>query len=81
VLTAGMAIIFAFILPDFPRNVQGFFSDEERKLAQIRLEEDAKQVDENIGDTTRWEGFLMAARDPKTWLIAGVLYLECKPVH
>jgi hypothetical protein len=78
VLTAGLALTFAFVLPDFPRNARGFFSDAERKLAQARLEEDAKQSDEDVDATSRWEGFVLAVRDPKTWLITGILYLECK---
>jgi len=69
-LTIAIAILMAFILPDFPDNSR-FLSPLERKLAQVRMEEDAGEKD--TGDDSTWTGFKMAVTDWKVWYMAFTL--------
>lgn len=66
----GVAIVSIFILPNYPHNTR-WLSPEERAVAIYRLVEDRGEMtdfeDANIGI---WEGFMQAARDYKTWIIA-----------
>jgi sugar phosphate permease len=47
-LTVGVAIVAIFILPDFPSTTK-WLTPAERRLAELRMEEDAKAVDEASG--------------------------------
>ncbi|KAG1819751.1 major facilitator superfamily domain-containing protein [Suillus subaureus] len=66
-LTISVAIIAVFILPDFPTNTK-WLSDDERRLALKRMEEDA-----GVGDQSETEhggrghGFYLAVIDWKVW--------------
>lgn len=57
-------------MPDYPHNTR-WLNPEERAVAIYRLVEDRGEMtnfeDANIGV---WEGFMQAARDYKTWIIA-----------
>lgn len=72
VLTVGIAIICALILPNSPRKILGF-SAQEHEWLRWNYEKDQKQQD-NSNEITAKQGFLMAVRDPKTWLMMGTLY-------
>ncbi|GAM34208.1 hypothetical protein TCE0_015r01636 [Talaromyces pinophilus] len=69
-MTVGVAILSIFILPNYPHNTR-WLNPEERAVAIYRLVEDRGEMtdfeDANIGI---WEGFMQAARDYKTWIIA-----------
>ncbi|KAI0451646.1 nicotinamide mononucleotide permease [Xylaria acuta] len=62
VLTTGLALIFAFILPNSNQKI----------LGMSKIECDWNNNSEEI---TNKEGFILAATDPKTWLLIGTLYL------
>jgi hypothetical protein len=50
-ITIFIGICSIFILPDYPHNTK-WLSADERRLAQIRLAEDAAEADEDkFGDT------------------------------
>lgn len=72
VLTVGIALIFAFILPNSPRKVRGM-TETERDWQQWNYEQDQGQQDDGkeIGPG---EGFMLALTDPKMWLMLVVLY-------
>ena len=69
-LTVFVAICAIFILPDFPATTR-WLSDEERRLAMRRMEEDAGVGDE--GETEvggHAAGLLLAVKDWKVWWMA-----------
>jgi|ERR1700733_899321 MFS family permease len=72
VATIGLAIIFAFILPNSPKTVRGHTTQEREWLAWT-FEQDQGQQDHS-DEITAWKGFKMATADPKTWLLMGTLY-------
>ena len=55
------------VLPDFPHNSRGF-STEERKLAVLRMTEDAGQSDSD--NTGTWGAFVGAMTDYRTHVMA-----------
>jgi hypothetical protein len=69
-LTVTVAIIAVFVLPDFPTTTK-WLTDDERRLALKRMEEDA-----GAGDHTETEhggrghGFYLAITDWKVWWFA-----------
>lgn len=46
---------------------------DEREWISWNFEQDQGQED-NASEITAWQGFMMACRDPKTWLLMGLLY-------
>lgn len=72
-MTIGLAIIFAFLLPNSNKKIIGL-SDLEIEWVQWNFEKDLGQQD-NSDEQTAWQGLVMAVRDPKTWLLMSVLYL------
>jgi MFS family permease len=72
IITIGFAIIFAFYLPNSPQKIIGM-SEEEKAWLRWNYESDQKQQDDS-GEVTAKQGFLMAVSDPKTWLMCGTLY-------
>lgn len=72
-ITIFIAILAFFILPNFPRTTS-WLSDEERALAVWRLEEDIG-VDDWVSSSQQsfFHGFVLAARDAKTWLLMLIL--------
>ncbi|KAH9885694.1 nicotinamide mononucleotide permease [Xylariomycetidae sp. FL2044] len=72
VLTVGLAISFAFILPNSNKKIKGL-SPIECDFVQWNFISDQGQGD-NAGEISAVKGFLLAAVDPKTWLLLGILY-------
>lgn len=69
-----VAIAAIFILPDFP-STTSWLTPEERRLAELRMEEDVGVGDEeNKHGQTR--GLVMALVDWKTWWMG-----KCRPLN
>lgn len=63
-----IALVSAFVLPDLPHNTRGFNEDELR-VAQLRIIEDVGEVDADSKDDGIFDGFVMAFKDFKIWLM------------
>jgi sugar phosphate permease len=72
IITIGLAAIFALFLPNSPHKILGM-NEEEKAWLRWNYESDQKQQD-NSKEVTAKKGFLMAASDPKTWLMCATLY-------
>lgn len=72
VLTVGLAIIFAFLLPNSNKKIIGL-NPLEIEWVGWNFEKDLGQQD-NSDEQTAWQGLVMACRDPKTWLLMSILY-------
>ncbi|KAF9245402.1 major facilitator superfamily domain-containing protein [Melanogaster broomeanus] len=66
-ITMFFGLLTMWVLPDSPYNTE-WLSSAERHLAQVRLAEDAGEADQDSLDTTIFEGFNLAIRDPKVWI-------------
>ncbi|OJA12880.1 hypothetical protein AZE42_02909 [Rhizopogon vesiculosus] len=53
-----------WLLPDYPNNTR-WLTPAERRLAQVRLAEDAGEADQDSAEASIFEGFIMAIKDPK----------------
>lgn len=62
-----VAIVTIFVVPNYPATTK-FLSDEERKLAVLRMAEEANQED-NRDEATAWQGLKMAFADPALYMI------------
>lgn len=70
-LTVFVAICAIFILPDFPATTRGsWLSDEERRLAMRRMEEDAGVGDEGETEVGQIQGLVMAFKDWRVWCMS-----------
>ncbi|KAG1895797.1 MFS general substrate transporter [Suillus fuscotomentosus] len=75
-LTVTVAIIAVFVLPDFPTTTK-WLTDDERRLALKRMEEDA-----GVGDQLETEnggfgyGFYLAIGDWKVWWITTIMIAQ-----
>ena len=70
-LTIFIALCAIFILPDFPATTRRrWLSEEERRLAMRRMEEDAGVGDESETEVTALQGLIMALKDWKMWCMA-----------
>lgn len=72
VLTIGIAVIFAIILPSNPRTTR-LLNEVERDLVLYHFELDdctTDATDERVGN---WEAFMMTIKDAKTWMFTGIL--------
>ncbi|KAB8230416.1 major facilitator superfamily domain-containing protein [Aspergillus alliaceus] len=72
VITVGLAIILAFILPNSLKTLLGF-TEVEKEYLQWNFESDQGQQD-NADEVSAWKGVMMAVTDPKTWLLMATLY-------
>ncbi|KAI0423516.1 nicotinamide mononucleotide permease [Xylaria sp. FL1042] len=72
VLTAGLALIFALILPNSNQKVLGM-SKIECEWVQWNMLSDQGQTN-NSEEISNTQGFILAVTDPKTWLLTGTLY-------
>lgn len=70
--TVGLAVIFAFILPNSNKKIIGL-NEIECQWIQWNYAADQGQED-NSREITPLKGLVMAASDPKTWLLMGILY-------
>jgi len=64
--------MIAFILPNNPKTFKGFKEDE-REWVRWNYEADQGQQDD-LTEVTAKQGFVMAIKDPKTWLLMATLY-------
>jgi len=53
-----------WLLPDYPNNTR-WLSKAERRLAQVRLAEDAGEADQDEGNASFFHGFILAIKDIK----------------
>ncbi|KAH7156092.1 major facilitator superfamily domain-containing protein [Dactylonectria macrodidyma] len=67
-VTMAIAISAAFILPDLPHNSRGF-TEEERKVAQLRMIEDVGEADSDSVEHGVFYGLNLAVRDVKIYLM------------
>ena len=67
-ITMAIAIFAAFILPDLPHNARGF-TDDERRVAQLRMIEDVGEADADSADQGMFDGLIMAVKDVKIYLM------------
>ncbi|CCM04646.1 uncharacterized protein FIBRA_06830 [Fibroporia radiculosa] len=68
-VTICIGFIAAFLLPDYPHNTR-WLSAEQRRLAQVRLAEDAGEADEDGSHESALVGLKMAIKDPKVPIMA-----------
>ncbi|OAX43708.1 MFS general substrate transporter [Rhizopogon vinicolor AM-OR11-026] len=66
-ITMFFGFLTMWLLPDFPHNT-GWLNAAERRLAQVRLAEDAGEADKDAADLTIYDGLLLAIKDPKTFI-------------
>ena len=71
-VTFVIAIVGYFVLPDFPLTTK-WLTQEERDLAYNRMELDTVA---NKGETSAWNGFKQAARDPMVWIFAAMAHMH-----
>lgn len=67
VATFPVAAITIWVLPDYPATTK-WLTPEERKLAVLRIAEEANQED-NRSEISSWQGLKMAFTDPALYLI------------
>ncbi|KAI6262016.1 hypothetical protein MCOR27_008125 [Pyricularia oryzae] len=72
VMTTGLAIIFAFILPNSNKKILNL-TEEECEWVQWNFIKDQGQED-NSDEITATRGLVLALTDVKTWLLCGTLY-------
>ncbi|KAL0934746.1 fungal specific transcription factor domain protein [Colletotrichum truncatum] len=72
VVTIGLAVVFAFILPNSPDGIRSL-NEAERAWIKHNFDKDQGQSD-NRSEITARQGFMLAVRDPKTWLMLATLY-------
>ncbi|RPD53443.1 MFS general substrate transporter [Lentinus tigrinus ALCF2SS1-7] len=68
-ITITIGIFAVFLLPDYPHNTR-WLSPAQRRLAQVRLAEDAGEADEDVASDSAFKGLIMALKDPKVPLFA-----------
>ncbi|KAI0709648.1 MFS general substrate transporter [Cerioporus squamosus] len=68
-ITVVVGILAVFILPDYPHNTR-WLSPAQRRLAQVRLAEDAGEADEDTDADSAFKGLVMALKDPKVIIFA-----------
>jgi hypothetical protein len=71
-VTVGLAIVFALILPNSPRDVRGL-TEVEKAWILWNYQQDQGQRDDRSEITAR-QGLFLALKDPKTWLFLTTLY-------
>lgn len=71
-VTFVIAIFGYFMLPDFPHDTK-WLTPDERLLATNRMELDTVG---NEGETSTWNGFKQAAKDPMVWIFAMMAHMH-----
>ena len=71
-LTILVAVIAVFVLPDFPQKSHWFLSEEEMRLAELRMQEDVGigDSDETECEGSRVPGLLEALGDWRVYWLA-----------
>ncbi|KAK1700891.1 major facilitator superfamily domain-containing protein [Colletotrichum godetiae] len=72
VITVGLAIPFACILPNSNKKIPTL-TQLECEWVQYNFAADQGQEDDS-SEVTALKGFMMAVKDPKTWMLMSVLY-------
>ncbi|GJE91439.1 MFS general substrate transporter [Phanerochaete sordida] len=68
-MTVFIGMLAVWTLPDYPHNTR-WLSKAERRLAQVRLAEDAGEADEDSVHDTALTGLKQALLDPKVYIFA-----------
>ncbi|GJE91441.1 MFS general substrate transporter [Phanerochaete sordida] len=68
-VTVCVGLFSIWALPDYPHNTR-WLSKPERRLAQVRLAEDAGEADEDSAHDTALTGLKQALRDPKVYILS-----------
>jgi len=68
-ITVCIGLFAIWALPDYPHNTR-WLSKAERRLAQVRLAEDAGEADEDSAHDTAFTGLKQALQDPKVYILA-----------
>ncbi|KAJ3484031.1 hypothetical protein NLI96_g5903 [Meripilus lineatus] len=63
-ITICIGFIAVFLLPDYPHNTR-WLSPAQRRLAQVRLAEDAGEADKDSSEESAFTGLKLAIKDPK----------------
>ncbi|KAG1851285.1 major facilitator superfamily domain-containing protein [Suillus subalutaceus] len=72
-ITMFFGFMTMWLLPDFPHNTR-WLNAAERRLAQVRLAEDAGEADKDSDDVTIYDGLVLAIKDPKTIIF---MFISC----
>lgn len=78
VITIGLAIPFAVILPNDNKKIMGL-TEQECEWVQYNMVSDQGQEDDK-SEMTALKGFMLALGDPKMWLLMGILYCVSFPL-
>ncbi|KAG7451132.1 MFS general substrate transporter [Guyanagaster necrorhizus] len=65
-VTISVGFMSMWLLPDYPRNTR-WMSLEERRLAQVRLAEDAGEADKDNNEDSVLFGLKLALKDPRVY--------------
>ncbi|KAI0753050.1 MFS general substrate transporter [Daedaleopsis nitida] len=68
-ITIVIGLLAIYLLPDYPHNTR-WLSPAQRRLAQVRLAEDAGEADEDSATESAFTGLIMALKDPKVPIFA-----------
>lgn len=69
-ITIAIAAISPLILPDFPHNTSRHFTEDEVKVAQLRMLEDVGEVDIDSAEEKWYHGAKLAFTDWKLYILA-----------
>ncbi|KAG2366718.1 major facilitator superfamily domain-containing protein [Suillus spraguei] len=72
-ITMFFGFLTMWLLPDFPHNTR-WLNAAERRLAQVRLAEDAGEADKDSDNLTIFDGLFLAIKDPKTIIF---MFMTC----
>ncbi|CAE7157914.1 unnamed protein product [Rhizoctonia solani] len=73
-ITIGVAIVAIFILPDFPNTSSRWLSPTEKRLAELRMIEDAGgEADHDSSTEGPFYGFILTVKDWKVWWLSVAL--------
>ncbi|KZT23600.1 MFS general substrate transporter [Neolentinus lepideus HHB14362 ss-1] len=68
-ITICIGFFAMWSLPDYPHNTR-WINKAQRRLAQVRLAEDAGEADEDTAGESVWDGIRLAFLDPKVYIFA-----------
>ncbi|KAI0821331.1 MFS general substrate transporter [Irpex lacteus] len=68
-ITVCVGLFAAWALPDYPHNTR-WLSPAQRRLAQVRLAEDAGEADEDSREDSAITGLKQAMKDPKVYIFS-----------
>lgn len=68
-VTVCIGFASIILLPDYPHNTR-WLTPAQRRLAQVRLAEDAGEADEDVKNESATVGLMMALKDPKVSIMA-----------